>query len=178
MKSLSCPVNRSELSAVDSMAQSSNGAMGKPSAASRTGMHERDSPPTPLRLRRSDRCQLVMAHNDGVGDVSTIQTTPPFEIYLAAHVPKVNKMISDHPAMTSLASHRLFLLMMYPLFLATYLRTLDLLDRLADRCLGVAQHLTRLFLQILSQTVELAACPGSLIEAPITCRCRFPPRDR
>jgi hypothetical protein len=56
-----------------------------------------------------------MAHNNGVGDVSTIQTTPPFEIYLAAHVQKVHKMIADHTALTTLASHRLFLLILYPL---------------------------------------------------------------
>lgn len=82
-------------------------------------MHETDSPPTPPRFCRNARCQLVMAHNDGVGDVSTIQTTPPFEIYFAAHVPKVHKLIADHIALTTLASHRLFLLMMYPLSLAT-----------------------------------------------------------
>jgi hypothetical protein len=57
-----------------------------------------------------------MAHNDGVGDVSTIQTTPPCEIYLAAHVQKVHKMIADHVALTTLASHRLFLLKMSPRF--------------------------------------------------------------
>ena len=51
-----------------------------------------------------------MAHNDGVGDVSTVQTTPPFEINLAAGVQKVHKMIADHIALTTLASHRLFLL--------------------------------------------------------------------
>jgi hypothetical protein len=51
-----------------------------------------------------------MAHNDGVGDVSTIQTTPPFEIHLTADVQNVHKMIADHIALTTLASHRLFLL--------------------------------------------------------------------
>src|SRR5712692_4497227 len=73
-------------------------------------MHESDSPPAPPRFRRSARCELVMAHNDGVGDVSTVQTTPPFEINLAAGVQKVHKMIADHIALTTLASHRLFLL--------------------------------------------------------------------
>jgi len=82
-------------------------------------MHESDSPPAPPRFRRRARCQLVMAHNNGVGDVSTIQTTPPFEIYLAAHVQKVHKMIADHTALTTLTSHRLFLLILYPLSLAS-----------------------------------------------------------
>lgn len=82
-------------------------------------MHESDSPPAPPRFRRRARCQLVMAHNNGVGDVSTIQTTPPFDIYLAAHVQKVHKMIADHTALTTFASHRLFLLILYPLFLAS-----------------------------------------------------------
>jgi len=48
-----------------------------------------------------------MAHNNWVGDLSTIQTTPPFEIYLAAHIQNVYKMIADHTALTTLASHRL-----------------------------------------------------------------------
>lgn len=82
-------------------------------------MHETDSPPAPPRFRRNACCQLVMAHNDGVGDVSTIQTTPPLEIYLAAPVQKVHKMIADHIALTTLASHRLFLLMMSPLSMAS-----------------------------------------------------------
>jgi len=77
-------------------------------------MHESDSPPTPPRFRRSARCELVMAHNDGVGDVSTVQTTPPFEINLAAGVQKVHKMIADHIALTTLASHGLFLLIDVP----------------------------------------------------------------
>jgi hypothetical protein len=55
-----------------------------------------------------------MAHNDGVGDVSTVQTTPPFEINLAAGVQKVHKMIADHIALTTLASHGLFLLIDVP----------------------------------------------------------------
>src|SRR6266849_2424025 len=77
-------------------------------------MHESDSPPAPPRFRRSARCELVMAHNDGVGDVSTIQTTPPFEINLAAGVQKVQKMIADHIALTTLASHGFFLLIDVP----------------------------------------------------------------
>ncbi len=60
-----------------------------------------------------------MAHNDGVGDVSTVQTTPPFEIHLAAAVQKVHKMIADHTALTTLAPHRLFLLMICPLSLVS-----------------------------------------------------------
>jgi hypothetical protein len=55
-----------------------------------------------------------MAHNHGVGDVSTVQTTPPFEINLAAGVQKVHKMIADHIALTTLASHGLFLLIDVP----------------------------------------------------------------
>ena len=82
-------------------------------------MHESDFPPAPPRFRRRVCCQLVMAHNNGVGDVSTIQTTPPFELYLAAHVQKVHKMIAGHTALTTLASHRLFLLILYPLSLAS-----------------------------------------------------------
>src|SRR5713226_2031439 len=81
-------------------------------------MHESDSPPTPPRFRRSARCELVMAHNDWVGDVSTVQTTPPFEINLTAGVQKVHKMIADHIASTTLASHVLFLPLMSPLSLA------------------------------------------------------------
>ena len=77
-------------------------------------MHESDSPPAPPRFRWRARWQLVMAHNHRVGDVSTIQTTPPFEVYLAAHVQKVHKMIADHTTLTTLASHRFFLLMLYP----------------------------------------------------------------
>src|SRR5467141_3614870 len=73
-------------------------------------MHESDSPPAPPRFRRSTSCELVMAHNDGVCDVSTVQTTPPFEVNLAAGVQKVHKMIADHIALATLASHRLFLL--------------------------------------------------------------------
>src|SRR5205823_5110014 len=73
----------------------------------RNAMHESDVPPAPPRFRRRARCQLVMAHNNWVGDLSTIQTTPPFEIYLAAHIQNVHKMIADHTALTTLASHRL-----------------------------------------------------------------------
>jgi hypothetical protein len=82
-------------------------------------MHESDTPPSPPRFRRRARCQLVMAHNNGVGDVSTIQTTPPFEIYLAAHIQNVHKMIADHTALTTLASHRFILLILYALSLAS-----------------------------------------------------------
>ena len=82
-------------------------------------MHESDTPPAPPRFRRRARCQLVMTHNDGVGDVSTIQTTPPFEIYLAAHIQNVHKMIADHTALTTLASHRFILLILYALSLAS-----------------------------------------------------------
>jgi hypothetical protein len=49
-----------------------------------------------------------MADDDGVCDVSTIQTTPPVEIQLTAPVQKVYKMIPDHPALTTLTSHGVF----------------------------------------------------------------------
>lgn len=75
---------------------------------SRTGMHESDSPPSPPRFCRKTRCRLMMSDDDGVGDVSTIQTTPPFEHYLAGHIQKVHEMIADHTALTTLASHWLF----------------------------------------------------------------------
>lgn len=78
------------------------------SASSRTGMHEGDRPPAPLRFHRTTWCHLVMTHDDGVGDVSAVQTTPPSEIHLAAHVQDVHKMIADHIALTTLASHKLF----------------------------------------------------------------------
>jgi hypothetical protein len=49
-----------------------------------------------------------MAHNDWVGDSSAVQTTPPSEIHLAAPVQDVHKMIADHIALTTLASHKVF----------------------------------------------------------------------
>jgi hypothetical protein len=82
---------------------------------SRIGVHDRGySPPSSPRLRRSARWHLVMAHNDRVRDVSAIQTPPPIEIQLIAPVQKVHKMIADHPALASLASHGCFLLIGYP----------------------------------------------------------------
>jgi len=84
-----------------------------PSTALRAGVYDRDSPPPPPRLRRNVGRQLVMADNDGVRDVSAIQTPPPTEIQLTAPVQNVHKMIADHPALTSLASHGCFLLMLY-----------------------------------------------------------------
>ena len=58
-----------------------------------------------------------MAGDDGVGDVSTIQTAPSFENYLAAHIQKVHKVIADHTALTTLALHWPILPMISPLFL-------------------------------------------------------------
>jgi hypothetical protein len=84
-----------------------------PSTALRAGVYDRGSPPPPPRLRRNVGRQLVMADNDGVRDVSAIQTPPPTEIQLTAPVQNVHKMIADHPALTSLASHGCFLLMLY-----------------------------------------------------------------
>jgi len=68
-----------------------------------------------------------------------------------------------------LKMHRILICVVHRLLEAFYVatsrslphETLALLNRLADRCLGVAEHVTRLFLQILSQTVELTACPGT-----------------
>src|SRR5262245_15054829 len=77
------------------------------SASLRDGLHHTDSPPTPLRFRRNARCQLLMTDNDRIGDISTIQTTPPHEIQLTAPIQEVQKMIPDHTTLTTLASHRL-----------------------------------------------------------------------
>lgn len=71
-------------------------------------MHEGDRPPAPIRFHRTTWCHLVMAHDGRVGDVSAVQTTPPSEIHLAAHVQDVHKMIADHIALTTLASHKVF----------------------------------------------------------------------
>jgi hypothetical protein len=59
----------------------------------------------------------VIADDDGVGDVSTIQTTPPCENYLAGHIQQVHKVIADHTALTTLALHWRILLMISPLLL-------------------------------------------------------------
>lgn len=88
-----------------------------PSGSSRTSMHESAAPPTPPRFCRNTRCRPVMADDDGVGDVPTIQTTPSFENYLAAHIQKVHKVIADHTALTTLALHWLTLPMISPPFL-------------------------------------------------------------
>ena len=82
---------------------------------SRIGVHDRGyAPPSPPRLCRSARWYLVMAHNDRVRDVSAIQTPPSIKIQLTAPVQKVHKMVADHPALASLASHGYFLLIGYP----------------------------------------------------------------
>lgn len=60
-----------------------------------------------------------MAGDDGVGDVSTIQTAPSFENYLAAHIHKVHKVIADHTALTTLALHWPTLPMISPLLFLT-----------------------------------------------------------
>src|SRR5512141_1688573 len=73
-------------------------------------MHENGSPPAPIRFRRGACCRLTMAHNEGVSDVSAVQTTPPFEVHLAADIQNVHKMFVDHIALTPFASHTLCLL--------------------------------------------------------------------
>jgi hypothetical protein len=105
-----------------------------------------------------------MADNDRIRDVSAIQTPPPIEIQLTAPVQKVHKMIADHPALASLASHGCFLLMLYfriPARGGSPHKALSLTDHLADRHFGVAQHLVGFFLHILRQIVDLAARPGT-----------------
>lgn len=72
-------------------------------------MHESIPPPAPLRFCGSVHYRLVMTRDDGVSDVSAVQTTPSFEIHLAADVMNINKMIGDQAALTALASHTPFL---------------------------------------------------------------------
>jgi hypothetical protein len=120
-----------------------------------------------------------MTDNDGVGDVSAIQTPPPIEIQLTAPIQNVHKMVADHPALASLASHGCFLLMLYLVSLPSQVlsvcrtvgcpqsqrgsayKALSLIDHLADRHFGVTQHLIGFFLHILRQIVKLAARPGT-----------------
>ena len=74
----------------------------------RESFHQRrHSPPSPFRFHRNALCQLLMAHDDRIGDASTIQTTPPAEIQLTAPTQKIHKMITDHITLTTLASHSL-----------------------------------------------------------------------
>jgi hypothetical protein len=47
----------------------------------------------------------MMAHDHWIDDISAVQTTPPFEIQLAAHVQDIYEMISDHITLTTLALH-------------------------------------------------------------------------
>ena len=72
-------------------------------------MHESVPPPAPLRFCGTVRYRLVMTRDDGVGDVSAVQTTPSFEIHLTADVQNIHKMIRDQAALTALASHTRFL---------------------------------------------------------------------
>ena len=50
----------------------------------------------------------MMAHDHGINDVSAVQTTPPFEVQLAAHVQDIHELVPDHIALTTLASHAVY----------------------------------------------------------------------
>jgi hypothetical protein len=59
----------------------------------------------------------MMVHDHGIDDVSAVQTTPPFEIQLAAHVQDIHELVPDHIALTTLASHAVYPPLVCRLFL-------------------------------------------------------------
>lgn len=163
-----------------------------PSTSSRTGMHDRGCPPAPPRFLRSACPQLMMTYNDGIGDVSTIQTTPPLEIQLTAPIQEIHKMIADQTTLTTLASHKPSPKMLRPLFSCTagsavhrsiLGRNLTLRDSSPDRSLSRSMFWRRPACDSLPPACPWPNCgvdgvSGRLIETPTINLCRFRSRDR